>query len=418
MSKVIEPEVISNYIISKNLLDKNTVDKAYLEFILYNIESQYFFYSLQDNNLLIRNGSILKKLELSNFSYKYKKYNLFSLNNESITWDFNNGIFFSKKHGFYIKYNDNYFYTDKIDNFFITKNSPYLFLLNNNSISIIEKDLNIINSFELKSVCLDYSKKHNKIYSIDGTNNLYILNLRNNSIFEINLFKNLIYLSLLDDEKLSILTDSGEVIFFSLSTSKIIKQIKLKSNLIRNANNSMISDSKYLFLLNGNNLYNIDKSTLEIVIKNKLNSSYDSLILKFDISALNSPLSYSDFLVSKKYIHESNMKKILDDIIGKDKVKKDYIKDTLIDQDLKDLIPSIEGNLKSREKEIQELIEPNSKDIEDLLKESGIDWQGRKMSKEEKEEFIKAIANIKTNDEISKVNSIFVLDWMDKLLES
>lgn len=418
MSKLIEPEVISNYIINKNILDKNTIDKAYSEFIQYNVESQYFFYSLQDNNLFIRNGSIFKKITIDGIFYENKKYNFISLNNENVEWDFNIGLFFSKKYGFYIKNQNNYFYIDKIGELFITKNSPYLFFTRNNNILLVDFNLNIVNTFNLKSISLDYSKKNNKIYSIDGTNNLYTIDLKSNSISEINIGKTLVYLSLIDDEKLSILADTGELIFFSLSNNKIIKQIKLKEKFIKNTNNSMISDNKYLFLLNGNNLYNIDKSALEIVNKNKLEKNIDALILQFNISNLNSPLSYSDFLVSKKYIHESNMKKILDDILGKENIKKNYTKDTLIDQDLKDLIPSIEKSLKGREKQIEELIEPSEKDIEDFLKENGLDWQGRKMSKEEKEEFIRAMAKVKTSDEVSKVNSVFVLDWMDKLLES
>jgi len=135
---------------------------------------------------------------------------------------------------------------------------------------------------------------------------------------------------------------------------------------------------------------------------------------------LNKTNLFSSYLVEKKYIHDNNMLKILDELkpVFQETFKLPPLNQKLIDDEVSIMYSEIKNNLKGNEKELSELIEPSQKDLERLLSEYGIDWQGRKMSKEEKLSLAQKIYTLKTNSEISETNGTFVLNWMKKLLET
>ena len=135
---------------------------------------------------------------------------------------------------------------------------------------------------------------------------------------------------------------------------------------------------------------------------------------------LNRTNLFSAYLVEKKYVHENNMLKILEELRPnrQEAIKIYPLNQKLIDDDVSIMYSEIKNNLRGSEKELSELIEPSQKDLERLLGEYGIDWQGRKMSKEEKISLAQKIYTLKTNTEISETNGTFVLNWMKKLLET
>lgn len=128
-------------------------------------------------------------------------------------------------------------------------------------------------------------------------------------------------------------------------------------------------------------------------------------------------LSFSQYLVDKRLMLDSTIAKVLDDIKGVPvKEKKSSKKEAILDDDVSQMKSEIEKSLKGKEKELNELLEPKDEDIQKFLSDNGIEWQGRRMSKEDRDSLIKKMAQLESNPEVSKTNGVFVLNWMEDLL--
>lgn len=128
-------------------------------------------------------------------------------------------------------------------------------------------------------------------------------------------------------------------------------------------------------------------------------------------------LSFSQYLVDKRLMLDSTIAKVLDDIKGVPvKEKKSSKKEAILDDDVSQMKSEIEKSLKGKEKELNELLEPKDEDIQKFLSDNGIEWQGRRMSKEDRDSLIKKMAKLESNPEVSKTNGVFVLNWMEDLL--
>lgn len=128
-------------------------------------------------------------------------------------------------------------------------------------------------------------------------------------------------------------------------------------------------------------------------------------------------LSFSQYLVDKRLMLDSTIAKVLDDIKGVPvKEKKLSKKEAILDDDVSQMKSEIEKSLKGKEKELNELLEPKDEDIQKFLSDNGIEWQGRRMSKEDRDSLIKKMAKLESNPEVSKTNGVFVLNWMEDLL--
>ncbi|MFN8672439.1 MAG: hypothetical protein U0457_10235 [Candidatus Sericytochromatia bacterium] len=156
-----------------------------------------------------------------------------------------------------------------------------------------------------------------------------------------------------------------------------------------------------------------------IISKNILDKSTMNQALTTYNKKSGAKISFSQFLVDKKYVHESTMKNILDDLSGANKkttTKKEEKKEFL-DEDVAELKAQIQEQLKGKEGALKEILEPEKQDVDRFFSSSGLDWQGRRMTKEDQESLITKAATIKTNDEVSNTNGVFVLNWMSDLLE-
>jgi len=136
---------------------------------------------------------------------------------------------------------------------------------------------------------------------------------------------------------------------------------------------------------------------------------------KFDRS-----ISFSQILVDKRYMLKSTIKNILDQLESKKVESKfDYNSVNVLDDDILEICSQIKEKIKGKgkEKELEELLEADIYGINNLMKDTGIDWQGRRMSKEDKESLVGGIANIKADKEVSNTNGLFVLDWLTTLTD-
>lgn len=156
-----------------------------------------------------------------------------------------------------------------------------------------------------------------------------------------------------------------------------------------------------------------------IISNNMLDKSTMAEALNIYNKKSGAKISFSQFLIDKKYVHESTMKKILDDLTGSNKkqIKEREIKKDFLDEDVADLKSKIEEQLKGKENNLKSILEPSEQDVNNFLSPTGLDWQGRRMTNEDQESLIKKVATIKSTDEVSNTNGVFVLNWMSELLE-
>ena len=124
--------------------------------------------------------------------------------------------------------------------------------------------------------------------------------------------------------------------------------------------------------------------------------------------------SFSDYLVGKKLLLNTTWEKIREELIAKPTEVKSYNVGEAIDPDISEIKNQIEQQLNGQENALAELLEPRPEDVERFLKENGIDWQGRRMSPEEKASLVQKISELKGNEEVN--NGVFVLSWMNNLL--
>jgi hypothetical protein len=128
-------------------------------------------------------------------------------------------------------------------------------------------------------------------------------------------------------------------------------------------------------------------------------------------------LSFSQYLVDKRLMLDSTILNVLNEIKGVPvKEKKVSKSDVLLDQDVFQMQSELEKSLQGKEKALTELIEPKEEDIQKFLSDNGVEWQGRRMSQEDKESLIRKMAQLQSNPEVSKTNGVFVLNWMEDLL--
>ena len=135
---------------------------------------------------------------------------------------------------------------------------------------------------------------------------------------------------------------------------------------------------------------------------------------------LDKTVSFSQILVDKRYMLKSTIKNILDQLENKKVESKSNTEtNNVLDSDILDICNQIKEKIKgkNKENELAELLEADMNGINNLMKTNGIDWQGRRMTKEEKESLVTSIANIKANKDVSNTNGLFVLDWLTTLTD-
>ena len=151
----------------------------------------------------------------------------------------------------------------------------------------------------------------------------------------------------------------------------------------------------------------LDKKTMYKALQDYANAKID-----------DDELTFSQYLVDKKLMLQGTIEKVINELTASKKVEKVYNTKELLDEDVSTLQTEIEKNLTGQEAKLDELLEPTQEEINKFLSENGIDWQGRRMSPEDKETLIKKMASLKSNSEVSKTNGVFVLSWMENLLQS
>ncbi len=83
----------------------------------------------------------------------------------------------------------------------------------------------------------------------------------------------------------------------------------------------------------------------------------------------------------------------------------------LFDQDVESALTHIEDNFSAEE--LHEVSEISQEATTALAKESFFEWQGRSdMSQEEKQVLVERMAQIKTDEKVSRTNGVFVLNWL------
>lgn len=157
-----------------------------------------------------------------------------------------------------------------------------------------------------------------------------------------------------------------------------------------------------------------------IISKNILDKKSVSDALLLYKKSPEPKLAFEVFLVKRKFVHESTMQKILDELLGKNEkkeVKKDVSKKEILDQDVVEMKLQMEEQLKGKEENLKQLLQTTEKDVNNLLSPTGLDWQGRRMTAEDQASLIKKVSTIKASDEVSTTNGVFVLSWMNDLFD-
>ncbi|MBF2053133.1 MAG: hypothetical protein IGS03_06665 [Candidatus Sericytochromatia bacterium] len=86
----------------------------------------------------------------------------------------------------------------------------------------------------------------------------------------------------------------------------------------------------------------------------------------------------------------------------------------LFDQDVQAAMQHIQGNFSPQE--LQNVVEMSQEAVQQLSNESFFEWQGRQdMNAEEKQVFVEHLAQLKTDESVSRTNGVFVLNWLKGL---
>lgn len=467
--KNIDAKSIADYIVSKNILDKKSINDALQTYLLKKLESGFATYSVTNNGstLAIKNekGEIEKSLDLPVSKENVKEVN-FSDNTLLLIDEDNlsDKVYVKRKQGNFslspkggqIKENKNIYSINKwfseinskgsslpLDIHLFEKLPNYIFLTDRklgkvfivqSNLDKIVKELKINKKDNGKAINIVFSPKAKKCFITDYQSpEIYAVNMDNYTLEKINpALGNLGNLVISKDEKslyilVPGLSKSADLLNITIQNFKMIKKIHLKGKLLSEQGDPLdiitISPSgKKIFSLTQENNKNILNTvtigpTDTIVDSEPITDKPISILVKANYNLPDSIPSFSNLLIEKKLMHESSMQNVLNDLKGNVKTKKVSKSDVLLDQDVADMQSKIEESIKGNEKALNELLEPNQKDVNKFLSDTGIDWQGRKMSKEDKESLVKGMSSIKTTSEVSKTNGVFVLSWMNDLLE-
>ena len=464
----IDAEAIADYIVSKNILDKKSMNDALEAHLLKKLEAGFAYYNLDQYGKTIHlrdeKGVLKRTLELpiSSENVKPLMFNDGRLlfidednTNTKIFIERDKATAFSLgSKGGLIKYKDNVFslpkwygeistkdsslpldvhFFEKLPNyiFFTDRKLGKIFIVNSNLQKIV-KEIKITKKDQTKAINIVYSPKNKKCYITDYQSpEMFSINMENYALEKFNPgLGNLGNLVISKDERTLYILGSGlnksaELLNVSLNNFKMVKKIILKGKLLSEQSDpldliSISSSGKTIFVLTQLDkpiLNIISTDTYEIISSANLNEKPVGFAIKANYNLPDLLPSFSQFLIEKKIMHESNMQNVINELKGTNKTKKEFKKDVLLDQDVADIQSKMESELKGNQKALNELIEPSEKDFNRLLSDTGVDWQGRKMSKEDKNSLINGLASIKANNEVSKTNGVFVLSWMNDLLE-
>lgn len=479
----IEPQTIANYIVSRNILEKKTINDALDAFLEKKIEAGFVFYSLENYGQIIElkdeKGNIQKSVELPVNPDKKTKWIPYSSNSVLVLDenepDFKKIIDRGKQKGLalgtsggYLRIKESCYLLNQwffelvstsstsglpVDLYIPGQQTNYLFLTDRGSGKLyilpsnlkgISKEIKVRQVDTKKAINLSYSAKTKKCFITDNqTPDLVVLNLENNnterfyqnygSLGNLILSKdeNLLYIVGCDYEK------PASLLVVSTNGFKLVKKITLNGKLFSEVDDpsdliTISPDGNYIYVMTFTDTPSlftpivsvISTEKNEIIREIQLDTDEKPVSISFKV---NLPLpeslpSFSQLLVDKRFILESNMEYILNELQSYKEVKREYDvpsgnETQLLDQDVSDLQVQLEQQLSGREKDLTELLEPDNDSVERFLKDAGIEWQGRRMSKEDKESFIKKMAGITSNPDISKTNGVFVLDWMNDLLD-
>jgi hypothetical protein len=468
--KNIDTRAIADYIVSKNILDKKTINEALQNHLLKKIETGFAIYSITNHGISIsiknEKGEVEKSLDLP-VSKENIKPITFSDNSILIIDEDNlnsksfikrneaNGFSLSIKGGQLKNKNINYslnkwfgeinskdssapldiHFFEKLPNyiFFSDRKLGKIFIVQSNLQSIV-KELKINKKDNGKAINIVYSPKIKKCYITDYQSpEIFSINMDNYTLEKFNpALGNLGNLVISKDEKslyilVPGLSKTADLLNVTIQNFKMIKKVHLKGKILSEHGDpldilSISPSGKKIFAVTQDN----NKIILNTVILEPTETIVDSepltqkplgIAIKANYNLPDIIPSFSNFLVEKKLMHESSMQNVINDLKGNVKTKKETKQDVLLDQDVANIQSKIEENIKGNEKALNDLLEPTEKDVNKLLSDTGIDWQGRKMSKEDKDSLVKGMSSIKATSEVSKTNGVFVLSWMNDLLE-
>lgn len=475
--KGLDPNTIADYIVSRNILDKKSLSDALDSFLLKRIETGSVFYSLvnygQTIELRDETGNFQRGIEIPLNPEKNIDWIPYSSNSILVLDDNNSnfkeiidrgkqsGLASGNKGGF-LRLGDSGYLINQwlfelvskastkclpLDLYIPEKQTKFILVSDRGSgkVYLISSDLKkIINEIKVRQT--DTRKAINPAYSVKGrkffitdnqTPDIVVLNADNNKVErfyqDYGPLGNMIPGK--NDENLYIVScdydKPAALLLVSESNFKLIKKIPLEGKLFSEVDDptdliAISPDKKSVYVMtyiDKPSLFTplisvISTETNEVTQKIRLDSDEKPVGISFRIkmSLPETRLSFSDFLIEKKLMHESTMQRVVSDLTTQKEIKHDFDQIQLLDQDVSELRVQIETELGVQEKEIADLIQPDEKDIEMLLKETGLDWAGRKMSKEDKETLIKKLAVMNNDPEVSKTNSVFVLSWMKDIL--
>lgn len=468
--KNIDAKSIADYIVSKNILDKKTINEALQAHLLKKLETSFATYSItnhgatisiknekgeqeksldlpvsgenvkninfSDNTLLlidednISNKSSIRRNKIRGISLGTKGG---QLKENNITYSLNKWVGEVNSKGSSLPLDIHFF--EKLPNyiFFSDRKLGKIFIVQSNLEKIV-KELKINKKDNGKSINIAYSPKAKKCFITDYQSpEIFSINMDNYTLEKFSpALGNLGNIVVSKDEKsLYILAPglSKAAVLLNVSSQsfKIIKKINLKGKILSEQGDptdilTVSPSGKKIFAItqeNGKNILNtiMIEPTDIIVDSEPLTDKPIAIAIKANYTLPDTIPSFSNLLIEKKLMHESSMQNVLNELRGNIKTKKDFKNDVLLDQDVADIQSKMEESIKGNEKALNELIEPTQKEVNRFLNDTGIDWQGRKMSKEDKESLVKGMSSIKATSEVSKTNGVFVLSWMNDLLE-
>jgi hypothetical protein len=474
----IAPQIIADYIVSRNILEKKTINEALDAYLAKKIEAGFAFYSLDNYGQIIElkdeTGNIQKSTELPVKPDKKSSWIPYSSNSvlvlnekdpdfkEVIDRGVQKGLALGTSGG-YLRINDACYLLNQwffemvsagstpnlpVDMYIPGGQTNYLFLTDRGSgkLYILPSNLKeIIREIQVrqvdtkKAINLAYSARAKKCFITDNqTPDLVVLNLDNyNTERFYHDYGPLGNLCGSKDEKLLYIVGCEydkpvSLLVVSTEGYKLVKKIPLKGKLFSDADDpsdliAISPDGRFVYVMTFVDTPALFTPIISVVSteKNELTREFQldkdekpvSISFKVDLPLPGVQPSFSQLLIDKKYIHESNMEYILNELQSYKEVKREYNESNLLDQDVSDLQAKIEQQFSGLEKDLSELLEPDNSNVNRFLSDTGIDWQGRRMSKEDKESFIRQMAGIRADADVSKTNGVFVLGWMKDLLE-
>lgn len=128
-----------------------------------------------------------------------------------------------------------------------------------------------------------------------------------------------------------------------------------------------------------------------------------------DVQVGTSP-TFSDILLERQLIKPEELKAIIKEMKNLNNNQK-----IELDRDILDISLNMITNFSPEE--IDSVLKPSYESLDKMIKDDKFKWQARNMSELEKRDFIQKVEDLKTEPEVSKANSVFVLNWLKNLLK-